>query len=70
MKTLGIYFNINKLGDAQAFFDGDELITVIDGNDGQYRDEYMNCLFENFGIKVLHLKKLNKKQLSQLPQLD
>lgn len=62
MKTLYTYYDEKLLGEAQAFFNGDKLITIIDGNDGNYRSSYMNCLFESFGVKVVSLKKLNAKQ--------
>ncbi len=65
-KVLSIYSNTDMIGD--AFFNGDELITIIDGNDGCYRSEYMDCLFKSFGIKVKFLKKLNTKQLKALEE--
>lgn len=55
------------IGESVAFFKGDKLITVIHGNDGDYRSEYMDCLFEAFGVEVVQLKKLNAKQKKQIP---
>jgi hypothetical protein len=48
--------------EADFFFEDDKIITLIDHNDGDYRDEYMNPLFEHFGVQVKRLKKLTKKQ--------
>jgi hypothetical protein len=66
MKTLSIFGDYKYMGESEAFFNGNKLITVIDGNDGNYRDEYMNCLFTSFGIKVKRLDKLNKTQMNAL----
>ena len=66
-KILSIYSDESIIGEAEAFFENDKLITIIDGNDGNYRDEYMNCLFTHFNITVKRIKKLNKKQFSQIP---
>lgn len=59
-KCMQIYYP--QIGETDFFFDGDEIITSIDGNDGNYRAEYMNCLFEHFGIQVKVIKTLNSKQ--------
>lgn len=49
-------------GEPAFFFDGDKIITSIDGNDGNYRTEYMDCLFEHFGVEVEITKTLSPKQ--------
>ncbi len=65
---LFIFSDYELLGETEAFFNGNECITVIHGNDGCYRDEYMNCLFESFDIKPKRINKLNKKQLTSLKE--
>lgn len=62
MKILNTYYNEKVAGEVEFFFDGDFVITAINGNDAQYRDEYMSCLFAHFDIKVVPLKKLSKEQ--------
>lgn len=61
-KVMTIYHNQDKYGETEFFLDQNKVITAIDGNDGNYRDEYMNCLFTNFGIEVERAKKLTKEQ--------
>lgn len=57
-----IYENMDQTGETSFFFDEKKLITSIDGNDGNYRDEYMDCLFEHFGVQVERTETLNSSQ--------
>jgi hypothetical protein len=61
-QILTIYEDEQRIGETAFFFKGNEIITNIDGNDGNYRDEYMNCLVESFGIEVKRVDKLSKEQ--------
>jgi hypothetical protein len=63
-KIMEIYSDEERAGETDFFFEGNILIGIIDGNDGNYRSEYMNCLFEHFGVEVKHIKKLSKEQES------
>lgn len=67
-QVMGTYCDDEKYGEVKFFFNGDKLITGINGNDGNYRHEYMNCLFNSFGIEVKSLTKLNKKQSQSLKE--
>jgi hypothetical protein len=62
LNTLSIYENMDITGETTFFFNGDKLITGIDGNDGNYRSEYMDCLFESFGVKVNRVESLTSGQ--------
>jgi hypothetical protein len=59
-KTMHVYYREDM--SAEFFFEGDQVITGISGDDGNYRGEYMDCLLNHFGVEVKHLKKLSKKQ--------
>ena len=61
-KSISTYYDEERAGEVEFFFNDDVLITVIDGNDGNYRPEYMNCLFEHFGIKVSRIQSLTPLQ--------
>lgn len=69
MKTIYVeYFCDDEIGECDMFFSIDKgKLSIISGwncNDAQYRDEYMDDLFEKCGIKILPLPdEFSKKAL-------
>jgi hypothetical protein len=61
-KVLEIYSDESRAGETDFFFDGNQIIANIHGNDGNFRPEYFNCLFEHFDIQVKTIKKLTPEQ--------
>lgn len=46
----------------QVFWDeSGKIITTIHENDGEYRREYFNDLFEHFGIEVIFHQRIPKE---------
>ncbi len=66
-KTVQIYRDEKKYW-GQAFFEGNECITFIHGNDGEWRDQH-DVLLLHFGIEIEHVEKINKKQKASLKTL-
>lgn len=66
MKTISIFYDDSGDGEREFFFDGDKFVAVINFDDSNYRDEYMNPVLEHFGVKTKRLKVLNKKQIANL----
>lgn len=62
MKKLIVFEDMDLLGEAQAFFNGDKFICINDLNDSHYRSEYMDPVLKAFGIEVELTTELNKKQ--------
>lgn len=52
-KNRTLFFANDEYGNQTVFWDENNvLITTIHENDGSWREEYMNVLFEHFDIKV------------------
>jgi len=62
MKTINMIF-VEEFGEADAFFDGQELLTYWWGNDANWRNEYFDPLLAKLGIKVRVVRKDKQPKL-------